>query len=469
MITMTLAEVAEVVGGTVAGDPRVAVTGGAFLDSREPVAGGLFVAVAGTVADGHDHAEAALAGGAAAVLGSRSTDAPTVVVPDPVAALGRLARHVLDRLPDLTVLALTGSQGKTGTKDLLATVLAGAGATVATRGNLNNELGVPITVLRADPTTRFLVVEMGARGEGHIAYLCGIAPPRVAAVLNVGSAHLGEFGSTDAIARAKGEIVEALPADGTAVLNADDPLTAAMAVRTRARTLTFGDAGDVAWRGVVLDDRGRASFEIGYAGAWHPVTLSQPGAHQVANAGAAAAMAVAVGVPLGDVAAGLTASQPASRWRMELTERDDGLLVVNDSYNANPASMTAALETVAGIGERSGRRTVAVLGEMLELGDEERSAHLGIGEVAGRLGIDVLVAVGDVAGQILEGARGVAAAGLLVSVPGRDEALTWVRNNVTASDVVLVKASRGAALEKIAEGLLSPTDQTAHQKGDPDT
>ena len=200
------------------------MTGGAFLDTRTPEPGGLFVALVGEHVDGHDFADAAGAAGAVAVLGSRPTELPTVVVDDVADALGRLARHVLDRLPDVIVLAMTGSQGKTGTKDYLAHVLAEEGPTIATRGNFNNELGVPLTVLRATPETRFLVVEMGARGVGHIARLCTIAPPHVAAVLNVGTAHIGEFGSREAIAVAKGEIVEALGADGTAVLNADDDL-----------------------------------------------------------------------------------------------------------------------------------------------------------------------------------------------------------------------------------------------------
>ena len=220
MIAMTTAEIAEVVGGVAHGDATV--TGPAFFDSRAVEPGGLFLAVAGERVDGHAYAEGAVAAGAAAVLGSRPTGVPTVVVDDPVVALGLLARHVRDRLPDLTVLALTGSQGKTGTKDYLAQVLAAAGETVATAGNLNNEIGVPVTVLRASETTRFLVVEMGARGVGHISYLCGIARPTIAGVLNVGTAHLGEFGSRETIAVAKGEIVEGLPADGVAVLNQDD-------------------------------------------------------------------------------------------------------------------------------------------------------------------------------------------------------------------------------------------------------
>ena len=202
MIEMTLGQIAAVVGGEVAGDPEVTVTGPAFRDNRDPERGGLFVAIVGERVDGHDFAEPAVAGGAAAVLGTRATGVPTVVVADVQDALARLARHVVDALRP-TVLALTGSQGKTGTKDYLGQVLAGAGPTVATAGNLNNELGVPLTVLRAAPDTDFLVVEMGARGIGHVAELCRIAPPDVAAVLNVGTAHLGEFGSREAIAETK--------------------------------------------------------------------------------------------------------------------------------------------------------------------------------------------------------------------------------------------------------------------------
>jgi UDP-N-acetylmuramoyl-tripeptide--D-alanyl-D-alanine ligase len=369
MIPMSLQDIADAVGGTVSADVAgLVVSGPPYVDTRTPVPGGLFVAVVGERVDGHEYAE-----GAHAVLGSRPTSAPTVVVADPVVALGRLARHVLDRL-DVTVLALTGSQGKTGTKDYLAQVLAGAGPTVATVGNHNNELGVPLTVLAADQDTRYLVVEMGARGVGHIAYLCDIAPPSVAAVTNVGTAHIGEFGSREAIARAKGEIVEALPADGTAVLNAGDDLVAAMASRTDARVLTFGRDGDVSARAIDLDDLGRPSFEIGHDGEWHPVALRHTGLHQVENALAAAAMATADGLPLGEVAAALSAAGGASPKRMEVHERADGLLVVNDSYNANPASTRAAVEALTLIGRRRARRTVAVLGEMRELGD---TAHEG--------------------------------------------------------------------------------------------
>jgi UDP-N-acetylmuramoyl-tripeptide--D-alanyl-D-alanine ligase len=458
MIEMSLDQIADVVGGAAHGE--AVVVGGAFVDTRTPEDGGLFVAVAGERVDGHDLAAAAGAAGAAAVLGSRPTELPTVVVDDVTAALGLLARHVVDRLPEVVVLAMTGSQGKTGTKDYLAHLLSEAGPTVATRGNFNNELGVPLTVLRATPETRYLVVEMGARGVGHVAELCAIAPPTVAAVLNVGTAHIGEFGSREAIAQAKGEIVEALPADGTAVLNADDDLVAAMAGRTTAQVVTFGGptggpAPDVAVSDVTTDELGRQSFELVHRGSGATVHLAQVGAYQWRNAAAAAAMALAAGLDLDTVADSLADAVPASRWRMELTERPDGLVVVNDAYNANPESMRAALETLAGIGDRTGRRTVAVLGQMLELGEGAAAAHREVGDYAARAGVDVLIAVGDDAAGISRGFDAVGGGGVSITTAGRDEAVAWLRHNVSAADVVLVKASRGAALELIADDLLT--------------
>ncbi len=475
MIGMSLAEIARVVGGTVTGagaagpdadTAGIRVTGPAFLDSRDPEPGGLFVALVGERADGHAYAPAALDGGAAAMLGSRDVGLPGVLVPDPTTSLGVLARHVVDRLnrPDgVRLLALTGSQGKTGTKDYLAQVLARQGAAVATAGNYNNELGVPLTVLRADESTRFLAVEMGARGRGHIGYLCRIAPPEIAAVLNVGTAHLGEFGSREAIAAAKGEIVEALPDGGVAVLNADDPLVAAMADRVppTARTLTFGGGGEVSWRSLRLDELGRPSFELTHAGDAREVALRQPGEHQVANAAAAAAMALAAGCGLDRIAHALSEARPLSRWRMEVTDRADGVTVLNDAYNANPASMAAAVATLGAIGARSARRTVAVLGEMYELGDTADDGHREVGTAVAEQRIDVLVTVGAGAEPIASGARSRPGwQGMCVVTAGRDEALEWLRENVRAPDVVLVKASRGLALEHVASGLLEGTTIT---------
>ncbi|HSU01198.1 MAG TPA: UDP-N-acetylmuramoyl-tripeptide--D-alanyl-D-alanine ligase [Nocardioides sp.] len=460
MIEMTLAEIADVVGGAAHGEATV--TGGAFLDTRTPEAGGLFVAITGDRVDGHDFADAAGAAGAVAALGSRPTALPTVVVDDVTEALGLLARHVIDRLPEVVVLAMTGSQGKTGTKDYLASVLADAGPTIATRGNFNNELGVPLTVLRAGLDTRYLVVEMGARGVGHVARLCAVAPPRIAAVLNVGTAHIGEFGSREAIAQAKGEIVEALGPDGTAVLNADDDLVAAMATRTDATVTTFGSApADVAVSEVTTDELGRQSFELLHRGAGATVHLAQVGAFQWRNAAAAAAMALATGLDLDTVAYSLGDATSASHWRMELTERADGLVVLNDAYNANPESMRAALDTLAGIGAGSGRRTVAVLGEMFELGEGAAAAHTGVGTYAAEVGVDLLVTVGPAAGATARGYEAAGGSGTAVTTAGRDEAAEWLRHNVSAADVVLVKASRGAALELLADDLIEQGSSTA--------
>jgi UDP-N-acetylmuramoyl-tripeptide--D-alanyl-D-alanine ligase len=469
MIPMTLDQIAAVVDGEVHGEPGTTVTGEAYVDTRTPVVDGLFVAVVGERVDGHD-----FAAGAHAVLGTRPTAAPTVVVADAVTALGRLARHVIDTVSP-TVLALTGSQGKTGTKDYLAQVLATAGHTVATAGNFNNEIGVPLTVLRADRDTRFLVVEMGARGIGHIRHLCEVATPTIAAVLNVGTAHLSEFGSRESIAQAKGEIVECLPPDGVAVLNADDELVAAMRGRTPARVVTFGEldpdaphAPTLGFHAVQLDDLGRPSATF----QWHDpaagetvgtrLQLREIGRHQLTNAAAAATMALAAGVGFADIVAALAQATSRSRWRMELHERGDGLVVVNDAYNANPASMAAAIDTLTDIAAHRSGRAIAVLGEMLELGHESAQAHRDVGSHLAAAGVDVLVTVGEQAGLIARGAAESSGwAGATVETAGRDEALAWVRHNVAPEDVVLVKASRGAALEQVAEGLLGD------EEGDP--
>lgn len=458
MIPMSLAQIADVTGGEVHGDSSTLVTGPAFNDSRAIEQGGLYVAIVGERVDGHAYAGSVIADGAAAVLGTRATGVPTVVVADPVHALGLLARHVLGHLDATTVLALTGSQGKTGTKDYLAQVLTIAGPTIATAGNLNNELGVPLTVLRATRETRFLVVEMGARGVGHIAFLCGIAPPDIAAVINVGTAHISEFGSREAIAQAKGELLEALSHEGTAVINADDNLTTSMADRTRARVVRFGTTAgsDVTWTQVGFDDLDRASAILGIGTESAPISLRQVGQHQLYNAAAAAAMAHAAGLGTDVIADALSQATSLSRWRMEITEVVDGPVVINDSYNANPASMRAAVSALAAIGERRGSRTIAVLGEMRELGDSAASEHRSIGAEAAAAGIDVLLVVGEAAMPMFEGAENITPRrGRAVAVADRDGALAWLRENVGAGDVVLVKASRGPALEILAKRLIA--------------
>ena len=473
MIGVTVAEVARLLGAETVGDarPELSEITGLVVDSRQAGPGSLFLALPGEHVDGHDYVAAAFARGAVAALTARPVEAsgPCLVVADPLAAAGRLARDQVDRgvAGGLRVAAVTGSAGKTSTKDLLAQLLEAAGPTVAPAGNLNNELGVPLTVCRIDEQTRHLVVEMGARGTGHIAYLCTIAPPQVAAVLNVGTAHVGEFGGRAAIATAKGEIVEALPPSGTAVLNADDPLVWAMRERTSARPVGFGVQGqppspDAVWATDVRSDPlGRCSFTLyeKWLGAVTDpveVRLGVSGRHQVANAVAAAAMARALGVPTDVVVGGLAAARTRSRWRMELTERRDGVLVVNDAYNANPESMRAAVDTVAAmLRERPGAVGWAVLGDMLELGPAAPEEHRALGAYVAEAGLHRLVAVGSLATDLAAGARS-ASAGLRVDVAdGSGDATRVVLDGLGSRDVVLVKASRGLALDTVAAALVA--------------
>ncbi|MFC6882903.1 MULTISPECIES: UDP-N-acetylmuramoyl-tripeptide--D-alanyl-D-alanine ligase [Actinomadura] len=459
MIPLPLSTIAELTGGTLEGGrPDAEVTGPVVIDSRAVEPGALFVALRGEHADGHDFAGAALASGAAGVLAQRPLDGgagPAVVVGDAQEGLGRLARGVLGRLPDTTVIAVTGSAGKTSTKDLIAQVVSRAGPTVAPAGSFNNEIGLPLTVLRADEGTRYLVLEMGARGVGHIAYLTGIARPDVGVVLNVGTAHIGEFGGQEMVARAKGEMVEALDPGGTAVLNADDPRVRAMAARTAAPVVTFGRGPDATVRAVDerLDDAGRASFTLVTPEASAPVALRLHGSHAVANALAAAAAARAAGLDAADVAAALSEARPASRWRMEVTERPDGVTVVNDAYNANPDSMRAALDVVLHMAR--GRRAYAVLGEMAELGASAAAEHAKIGEHVARGGFAGLVVVGANAAAMAEGAGQVGSwTGECVQVDDVGAAVTVLRERLRPRDVVLVKGSRVAGLERAAAGLL---------------
>jgi UDP-N-acetylmuramoyl-tripeptide--D-alanyl-D-alanine ligase len=336
----------------------------------------------------------------------------------------------------------------------VAHLLEPSGPTVSATGSFNNELGVPLTVLQADAHTRYLVLEMGARGIGHIAKLCAIAQPDIGVVLNVGSAHLGEFGSRAAIAQAKGEIVEALAPDGIAVLNGDDPMVAEMATRTVARVLTFGEAGPlprgtVRFDAVELNADGEPTFRLGHGDDMVTTSVPQVGAHHAANAAAAAAVALAAGLDLATIGQRLTTARERSAMRMARTLRADGVLVIDDAYNANPESMAAALRAAAHV-RGAGRRVAAVLGEMLELGTEGPRRHREIGALAAQLGLDLVVAVGTGAEPIAEGAgeRAVRAADV-------DEAVRVVSAWLMPGDVVLVKASRGAHLERVTSALLN--------------
>ncbi|MDR1388105.1 MAG: UDP-N-acetylmuramoyl-tripeptide--D-alanyl-D-alanine ligase [Propionibacteriaceae bacterium] len=442
------------------------------IDSRQAQPDCLFVALPGQRVDGHDYVAAAARAGAAAALVARPTAVDglaDLVLDDPLAGLARLATAVVARAkPRLQVIGLTGSSGKTTTKDILAQVLAGAGPTVAPVESQNNDIGAPLTACRVDRATRYLVSELGARGPGHIADLCRIVRPDVGLVLNVGPAHLGEFGQPEQTAGAKGELVEALPADGWAVLNADDRLVAGLAERSAARLSWFSGqgrppAGPVrlwAERITVGPDQCHRFELVLEDDALGPrrreVQLGLAGRHQVDNALAAAGAAWAVGLDWDQIVAGLSQAESRSRWRWETHRRRDGLLVVNDAYNANPESMRAALETAGGLLRQRRRTNPAtrlhlVLGDMLELGSDSAAYHRSVGRQAARSGASWLLAVGQFADDVLAGA---AEAGLVGRAVADGSQAQAALPDLGRDDILLVKASRGLSLETVAEAVL---------------
>lgn len=510
MIELTVAEIADIVGGTLADiSPQDAarrrVTGTVEFDSRAVGPGGLFLALPGARSDGHDHAGAAIAAGAVAVLAARPVGVPAVVVApagasgsragvlehDPdgsgaavLAALAKLAQVVAAELVagGLRIVGITGSSGKTSTKDLVAAVLKPLGEVVAPPGSFNNELGHPWTVLRATPETDFLVLEMSARHPGNIAALAEVAPPAIGVVLNVGTAHLGEFGSREAIAQTKSELPQSVPASGVVILNADDPAVAAMAGVTAARVVRVSRAENTSagssqvWAGPVsLDEVARPCFTLHHRDAsgttQAQVRLGVYGDHQVTNALCAAAVALECGADVDQVAAALAGAGPVSRHRMHVTTRADGVTVIDDAYNANPDSMRAGLQALAWIAHGGGdrpaekRRSWAVLGEMAELGEDAIAEHDRIGRLAVRLDVSRLVVVGSGRsmsamhhGAVMEGSWGSADKGA-VNVADGEAALALLRAELQPGDVVLVKASNAAGLGALADALVSQGSQ----------
>ncbi len=499
MIDLTVAEIADIVGGTLADiTPQAAaqtrVTGTVEFDSRAVGPGCLFLALPGARSDGHDHARSAVAAGAVAVLAARPVGVPAVVVtpaaaPDAragvlehdadgsgaavLAALAKLARTVAAELTrcGLRIIGITGSSGKTSTKDLVKAVLEPLGEVVAPPGSFNNELGHPWTVLRATRDTDFLVLEMSARHPGNIAALAEIARPAIGVVLNVGTAHLGEFGSREAIARTKSELPQSVPASGVVILNVDDPIVAAMAEKTPARVVRVGRSADSdVWAGdASLDELARPRFTLHARGTQAPVRLGVSGDHQVTNALCAAAVALECGGTVEQAAAALAGTGPVSRHRMQVTTRADGVTVIDDAYNANPDSMRAGLQALAWIAHGRGtdpaetRRSWAVLGEMAELGDDAITEHDRIGRLAVRLDVSRLVVVGTGRsvsamhhGAVLEGgwgSWGTEGDRGAVNVADADAALALLRAELRPGDVVLVKASNAAGLGALADAL----------------
>lgn len=425
-------EIARAVQGTESGPP--ATVASATIDSRTITGGELFVPLVAE-RDGHDFIAVALESGAAAYLTAREPQGGTAIrVDDTTVAFTRLGAAARDRLPE-AVIGITGSVGKTSVKDLLASVLATTFRTAASAKSFNNEIGVPLTLVNAPADTEVLVQEMGARGIGHIRTLCAVARPSAAIVTMVAEVHTSEFESIDAVATGKGELVEAVPVDGFVVLNNSDARVRAMASLSEARVLTYGVSGDVVAQKVAVDDELRARFRLSSPWGTTDVRLGVHGVHQVGNALAAAAAALAQGVPLEAIPAGLAAAE-LSPWRMELRRSEAGAVIINDSYNSNPTALAAALHSLAAV---DADRRVAVLGLMAELGAASDARHAEMGELADELDIEVVTV-------------DCPAYGVGTDVPSVEAAVDAV-GRLGAGDAVLVKASRSAGLERVADAL----------------
>ena len=468
MVRMSAARLAELTGATIVAGSGDTVFRGVEIDSRAVPAGGAFFALPGAHVDGHDWVPAAFRAGAKVAVVTRwdaraagdaaeasRGETAVLLVDDTADALRALASAHRSSLR-CPVVAITGSTGKTSTKDFIAAAMKVGRSVVATRGNRNNELGVPLTLLEADNGTDVLVVEMGMRGEGEITALCDIARPTFGVVTNIGQTHIEVLGDQDAIARAKGELLACVPASGRVFLNGDDRWSRALEARTSAPVTWYGlsEGVDVRATDVEVDEAGRPTLTLATVGGSVRTTLPVPGRHNAYNAAAATAVALALGATLDEVAAGL-AHALTSDMRMQVFTSAGGIVVVNDAYNASPTSMRAALATLTDIASK-GRR-IAVLGDMAELGSLTELAHFSLGEVVARSGVDLLVTVGDRARRIADGA---VAAGM---EPGSvrpctsvEEALEVLDDLVAAGDVVLVKASRCMELERIVEGILTP-------------
>ncbi len=466
MFNLTLGQVCEIVGGKLIGDPSIRLSG-ISIDSRKTTVGDLFAAIIGERVDGHDFVEQAAEAGVTAFLTSREVTGDQVLVPpspdalDPVIhAIAKLSAHVRTLMNRAEVIGVTGSSGKTSTKDMIGQVLSHAGVTHAPAGSLNNELGLPLTLLSAPIDAKYLVAEMGMRGLGHITHLCNLAQPTIGVVSNVGQAHIGEVGSIEAITKAKSELVMAIPATGFVVLNADDERVVAMRTLTEATVLTFGfsKSADVRAENLQLTASGSYNFDLVFKDERIPTSIPILGEHNVANALAAAAVGIAVGMKVKDIASALTTLKQMSKWRMEVKQLPGNVTIINDAYNANPESMTAALQTLTAIPARG--QTFAILGKMHELGDTSDAIHAQIANLAVQLGVTHVVAVGDLAKSYsLTSLASAASAGDLperkpqesVWLPDFDQACDYIVKQVNSGDILLFKASRAEHFEVLAE------------------
>ena len=448
MISISASEVAQIVGGALIGD-NVTITAPAVLHSSQATPGSIFLAIKGEHVDGHDFAGDAFKHGAVLALTTKSIAGNHIVVSDVTEALGKLAHYVRQALKDLIVIGITGSQGKTTTKELLNSVLSQVGETVSPSGNYNNDLGAPLSLLQCTPETKFCIVEMGARHQGDIARLATIARPNVGVVLKVGSAHVGEFGSVEMIAKTKSELISTLENSAVAILGNYDSYTPAMAALHMGRTITFGETPDCDIRATDIEFReGRAHFDLVTPDGRSAVGLRIIGLHQVANALAVAAVATEVGLTLDQIAGGLSTAESHAKWRMEIVELPQ-LLLINDAYNASPEAMAAALSTLSLFAQERGGQSWAFLGKMHELGESSQTDHAAIGTLASELGIDHLVCVGAPEYALHISDDGTTTVHFCAD---KEEAL-GVAKALSPGDVVLVKASRSEKLEELAEAI----------------
>jgi UDP-N-acetylmuramoyl-tripeptide--D-alanyl-D-alanine ligase len=445
MIPLKSSEIARIVNGELHGSD-CEVTAPAFLSSQECIEGSIFIALKGERVDGHDFIADAFNHGAVLAITSQQTAQRCIVVEDVSTALSLLATHVREKLSELHVVGITGSQGKTTTKELLFEILAAHGKTIATKGNNNNELGVPLTILRCDQTTQYCIVEMGARHVGDIAALSKIAKPNIGVVLRVAAAHIGEFGSLEKIALAKSEMISSLSLSSIAILGQYDPFTKAMSTLHQGATYTFGENSGSTVRASDIELReGRAHFDLVTPEGRSTVALRQYGLHQIPNALAAATVAHVLGLTTDQIATALSTAEMHAAMRMQVIELDD-LTLINDAYNASPDSMAAALATLAHLSQERGGESWAFLGIMRELGESTTASHQEIGTLCSDLRIDHLVAV-----NAPEYAAGVSAGSeTAVHLCSSREEAQALFSHFNRGDVILCKGSRSEKMEEIA-------------------
>ena len=441
MIRMKTSTIAKIVDGKLNVDGNLEVWLAPVFDSRKAATGSFFLALEGSNQDGHDYVDSAIKNGAVFALVGKEVSAPNIQVADVLTALGKLATHVRMQLPNVKVIGITGSQGKTTTKDLLHHILESIGPTISPENSFNNELGAPLNLLRCDEKTAFCIAELGARHLGDISNLASIVKPDIGIVLKVGNAHMSEFGSVENIAKAKGELIQSLASDGVAILGTYDEFTPKMADGFSGRVITFGEVGTADVRAADIEIReGCPHFDLVDGEGRVSVGMRLVGAHQISNALAAAAAAIALGVSNEHIATALSTAENRSKWRMELHELP-GLLIINDAYNANPESMEAALFSLRLFAQERGGSAWAFLGKMHELGESSSQAHSRIGTLARDLGVDHLVAINA------------EDYGSSLNYKNWEDAVALL-DEFSPGDVVLIKASRAEALERLADALI---------------